>query len=360
MLALIALAGAIGAPVLDRHGDLATQIVRAVVVSAFAVAGTTALLRRPGERQPVVILLGAGLAGAATLSAAVLEAHSHGTVVGSGLISTARLGEPLALALLPTAIMHLLLGLPDGRCRLSRAMIAGGYVIGAGVGVALWTDRPALPLWPVGVELLVAVPIGIVGSQRRYSRSVGLERQRMQWFGWAVAVGLEILLVALALRLLWGWPTRAPLVVAVSSLSIAVALTMGSLHRFATRIDRILSRTVSVAGLTGVIVAAYLLIVVGLGRTPTHSERSLLALSMVASAVAAVAYGPARERLARYANRIVYGEREAPDAVLRTFGSRLSRAVPMDELLLQVAESLRKTLALSAAEVWTGSGGHLE
>ena len=55
-----------------------------------------------------------------------------------------------------------------------------------------------------------------------------------------------------------------------------------------------------------------------------------------------------------------YGEREAPDAVLRTFGSRLSRAVPMDELLLQVAESLRKTLGLRAAEVWTGSRGHLE
>lgn len=360
VLALIAFAGAIAAPVLDRHGDLATQIVRAVVVSAFAVAGTTALLRRPGERQPVVILLGAGLAGVATLSAAVVEAHGHGTAVASGLISVARLGEPLALALLPMAIMHLLLGLPDGKCRLSAAMIAGGYVIGAGVGVAMWADRPSLPLWPLGIELVVAVSIGIIGSQRRYARSVGLERQRMQWFGWAVAVALEILLVALALRLLWGWPTRAPLVVAVSSLSIAVALTMGSLQRFATRIDRILSRTVSVAGLTGVIVAAYLLIVVGLGRTPTHSERSLLVLSMAASAVAAVVYGPARERLAQYANRVVYGEREAPDAVLRTFGSRLSRAIPMDELLLQVAESLRKTLALSAAEVWTGSGGHLE
>ena len=32
----------------------------------------------------------------------------------------------------------------------------------------------------------------------------------------------------------------------------------------------------------------------------------------------------------------------------------------MDELLLQVAESLRKTLGLAAAEVWTGSGGRLE
>ncbi len=90
------------------------------------------------------------------------------------------------------------------------------------------------------------------------------------------------------------------------------------------------------------------------------TQRSLLALSMAAAAVAALLYGPARQRLTQYANRIVYGEREAPDTVLRTFGSRLSRAIPMDELLLQVAESLRKTLGLAAAEVWTGSGGHLE
>ncbi len=56
----------------------------------------------------------------------------------------------------------------------------------------------------------------------------------------------------------------------------------------------------------------------------------------------------------------MYGEREAPDEVLRTFGSRLSRAIPMDELLLQLVESLRKTMALDAAEVWTGQGGLLE
>jgi signal transduction histidine kinase len=56
----------------------------------------------------------------------------------------------------------------------------------------------------------------------------------------------------------------------------------------------------------------------------------------------------------------VYGEREAPDQVLKTFGSRLSRAVPLDELLLQVAESLKKTLGLTTAEIWTGSEGRLE
>ncbi|MDE3085501.1 MAG: hypothetical protein KGJ77_01940 [Acidobacteriota bacterium] len=359
VLVVVSVAAAAGAPVVDHRGDLVSQVVRAVVVGAFAAAGATALWRRPSERQPLLLLVATALGALATISAAVVDAHLHGVTSG-GVVDFARAAEPLALALLPVAAMHLLLGLPDGSCRLSRAVITGGYVVGAGVGLAMWSVRPSLPLWPVGAELVVALAIGVVGSQRRYARSMGLERQRLQWFGWAVSLGLELLLVALALRLLWGWPTRAPLVVALSTLPVAVAFAMGAIQRFAGRIDRILTHTVSLAGLTGVVVAVYLVIVVGLGRTPTHAERSLLALSMAAAAVSALVYGPARDRLAQYANRVVYGEREAPDAVLRTFGSRLSRAVPMDELLLQVAESLRKTLALSVAEVWTGTGGHLE
>jgi signal transduction histidine kinase len=45
---------------------------------------------------------------------------------------------------------------------------------------------------------------------------------------------------------------------------------------------------------------------------------------------------------------------------LRTFGSRLTRAIPLEELLLQLAESLRKTMNLASAEIWTGTGGRLE
>ena len=56
----------------------------------------------------------------------------------------------------------------------------------------------------------------------------------------------------------------------------------------------------------------------------------------------------------------MYGAREAPDEVLRTFGSRMTRAVAMDELLLQLAESLRKTMGLTSAEVYTGGGEVLE
>ena len=360
-VASLAAACGVAAPVVARRGgDLPVEVVRAILVVAWAVAGTVAAIHRPSERQATIILWGTCLGAAAALCAAGLRAHTHGTAMSATVVAVARAGRPLTVALLPIAAMHLLLGLPDGTCRLSRTAIAIGYAIGTAVGIALWTQRPGLPLWPIAVEAAIAVPIGLAGSQHRYRRSQGLERQRMQWFGWAVAVGLEIALLALALRLLWGWPTQSAHIVALSTLPIPIALNVGASKRLAARIDRLLAHTVSIAGLSGVVVCVYLVIVVGLGRTPTHQERSLLALSMAAAAVAALLYGPARQRLSQYANRLVYGEREAPDAVLRTFGSRLSRAIPMDELLLQVAESLRKTLNLAAAEVWTGSGGRLE
>ncbi len=81
---------------------------------------------------------------------------------------------------------------------------------------------------------------------------------------------------------------------------------------------------------------------------------------MVAAAVAAVSFAPARERLTDWANRQVFGARQAPDEVLRTFGARMTRAIGLDELLLQLAESLRKTMALASAEVYTGLGDVLE
>jgi tRNA A37 threonylcarbamoyladenosine synthetase subunit TsaC/SUA5/YrdC len=60
------------------------------------------------------------------------------------------------------------------------------------------------------------------------------------------------------------------------------------------------------------------------------------------------------------ATSFIYGAREAPDEVVRTFGTRLTRAIPMDELLLQLVESLRKTLCSASAEIYTGTGEVLE
>ena len=81
---------------------------------------------------------------------------------------------------------------------------------------------------------------------------------------------------------------------------------------------------------------------------------------MVGAGVAALLYQPARARLERAVGRLLRAEREAPGELLRALGTRLSRALPLDDLLLELAESLSGSLRLEVAEVWTGSGGLLE
>ncbi len=105
---------------------------------------------------------------------------------------------------------------------------------------------------------------------------------------------------------------------------------------------------------------AYLLALAAFGRRPDGSERTLLLLSMLAAAGAAIVYQPARAWLTDRANRIVYGERVSPDEALRTWGSRLTRAIPLDELLLQLAETLRKSMQLSSAQIWVGADSRFE
>jgi hypothetical protein len=100
--------------------------------------------------------------------------------------------------------------------------------------------------------------------------------------------------------------------------------------------------------------------VLALGRFPTEEERTVFVVSMIAAAIAALLDQPAHTRLEHLAGRLLPAERAAPGEVLRALGSWLSRALPLDELLVKLTGSLRRSLALEAIEVWTGSGALLE
>jgi signal transduction histidine kinase len=70
----------------------------------------------------------------------------------------------------------------------------------------------------------------------------------------------------------------------------------------------------------------------------TRGEPNLL-LSLVATAVVAMAFQPMRERLQRLANQLVYGQRATPYAVLAGFSRRIGRALSLDDVLPQMAEA---------------------
>ena len=272
------------------------------------------------------------------------------------------LGVRLAAALLPALAFHLLVSLPGGRLVTSsrKGVVLAGYALGVGVAVVLMSDRDELLVWPLALAWLAALGLGLVASHGRYREAGAVDRRRMQWIGWALAVGAEAVLVIVALEVLADWPDDPAMVALALTGLVPLSLIAGTFPKLIGRIDRVLTYTVSLAGLTALIVVVYVVVVVGLARRPEEGERSLLLLSMLAAGIAALLYLPARRWLTERANRLVYGERVAPDETLRTFGQRLTRAIPLDELLLQLAESLRKSLALTSAEIWTGAGGHLE
>lgn len=218
--------------------------------------------------------------------------------------------------------------------------------------MSAWIDVAAL----VGGGLAVAAA---VVTAVRFRRATGVARARLLWLSWGALVTATVGLAGLALSTLVDWPTDPLTGLAAGCLLLPLAVALGRTPRATQAAEPVLVDTLVVTGLVGLVGGIYVLVVIGLGRVPQGHERTTLALSMGAAAVACTLAFPARRRLEEWANQRVYGERHAPDEALRTFGGRMSRAVPMDELLLQLVETLKKTMHLTAAEIWTGTDGVL-
>ena len=274
----------------------------------------------------------------------------------------------VAVALLPGVGLHLVLGVPDGALAVARpADLGRRRVRGQRRGRrSPARERPPRhrglrPSWSSSRRDAV---VGLVGYVARYRAAASVqERARLQWPAWGVVVAAAISLGTWVLHELAvvARPILRTVVLATTVL-IPLSLALGAVGAARRCASTACSCTPSRwRGWPAMVAASYLLIVLGLGRSPTGDEKTLLGLSMLAAAIAALLWIPVRERLTEFATRRVYGERHAPDEVIRTFGSRLTRALPLDELLLQLAESLKKTMSLSVAEVWTrGATGRLE
>ena len=207
-----------------------------------------------------------------------------------------------------------------------------------------------------GAVLWLAVGVVVMVRLRG---ATGAARGRLMWLVWGELVTVAVASVAGALSLLVDWPARPFPGWAVAWALVPLSVLVGRSHRLVLAADRVVVHTVVVSGLVGMTGVVYLFVVLGLGRTPVGHERTILVLSIGAAAVASLFALPVRSRLEEWANQRVYGDRRSPDEALRTFGGRMSRSVPMDELLLQLVETLRSTMHLSVAEIWTGSDGQL-
>ena len=322
----------------------ARSVVLLVLVVVWCAAAVFVGVRRRDEALAPIMLTVAGLV------ALGLVAREHRP-----------LGVTVAIAVAAACVLHLFTVLAQATTgRGTRGLVVVAYVMAVAAGLSCDVLNSGGDHMVLAGLWIVLLTIGAKVANVGYRSATAAVRRRMQWTGWSLAVVLEVGLVVVALRLMARWPPHPGDVVIASTAVVPLAFVAASHDRMIARVDRLLTATVSAAGLTALVIVAYGAVVLALGRRLHDGERSLLLLSMVAATLAALAYLPLRTRLNDAANQLVYGERVAPDEALRTWGSRLTRAIPLDELLLQLAESLRKSMSLASAEVFTGSGGVYE
>jgi two-component system NarL family sensor kinase len=198
----------------------------------------------------------------------------------------------------------------------------------------------------------VLVGIGLLGSVTsmivRFRRSRGIKRNQMKWLAYAGFFVIAGIILSSSLTGLFpGNPNIDELAIIVTDLSvagIAVATWVAiSRHRLYD-IDLIINRTLVYGALTAIIIASYILVVGLLGAF--FQTRGALAVSLVATGLVAVGFQPLRDRLQRGVNRMMYGQRDEPYAVISRLGRRLESTLDPESVLPTIVDTVAQTLKL--------------
>ena len=216
---------------------------------------------------------------------------------------------------------------------------------------------PALEtiLLNVGVVAVLATGLlGLVSLLMRFRGARGGERQQLRLISYcaSLVVLLELTLIAFEALgvdetdLIWG--AMAILLLAGFPAAVAIAVLKYRLYD----IDVVIRKTVVYAILAGFITLVYVAIVVGLGSLVSGD----LLLSVVATAVVALAFQPVRERASRIANGLVYGKRATPYEVLSRFSERVGGTYATEDVLPRTARVIAEGTGAERVEVWLRVG----
>jgi signal transduction histidine kinase len=146
-----------------------------------------------------------------------------------------------------------------------------------------------------------------------------------------------------------------PLVVPALPIAIGIASMKYRLYD----IDVVINRTLVYGALALFITTVYVAIVVGIGALIGSGGKPNLALSVIATAIVAVAFQPVRERVQKVANRLVYGNRATPYEVLSQFSERVAESYAADDVLPRMARVLAEGTGAARADVWLRTGAIL-
>jgi two-component system, NarL family, sensor kinase len=278
-------------------------------------------------------------------------------------------------ALLPITLALLLF--PDGKLLSSRwRPIAWAAVLSAGVFTFSMAFHPG-PLVEMG--LTIANPYGIVGGEGilnalmtlvspfllvsifgsiasivvRFRNAAGRERAQLKWLAFA---GVLVIVGNIVGAVPWMiWPDSpisqelSIVIMSVTLMNIVIATGIAILRYQLWDIHILINRTLVYGLLTALVVVIYVVIVGALGIL-LQAGGSLL-VSLFGTGIVAISFQPLRERLQRAVNRLMYGERDDPYAVLGRLAERLEVVVASQAVLPTIVETVADAFKLPYAAI---------
>lgn len=280
-------------------------------------------------------------------------------------LMAATLGAALPLLLLPDG------QLPSPRWRPVLAAIIGASVLGTAgfltvpgridappyqslttpLGLPSLGPLPGL-LGSVGVVgLLLGSFAGVVSLVRRYRRVDGLPRQQLRWVG----VGGVVALLGIAVSSAIGTTGVGLIAGILAANAMPVCIAVAVLRYRLYDLGRLVSRTVTYAAVTGLLVAAYVgLVTVVSQLTPSSSSLSVAASTLTVAAL----FKPVRERVQRAVDRRFNRARFDAELTVDAFRQQLREQISLDRLRVDLLAVTQQTMQPASTSLWLRDTGH--
>lgn len=349
-----------------------------LIAASFTAVGLFVVGRRPGNREGW-LFIATGLAHAVLFFGRQYGFFAASTAEGPDALPATTwvtwLGVwPLPLVMVLAGVT--LMCFPDGRLPSPRWRPVVAAMMAAGAVLAICSA-----LWPVEYaenSLSVPHPLHVGGydtAQRlwnviaspaylliqlawaacvvvRMRRAKGDEARQLRWFVYAVAIGAA----AMAMGLIF-FGSAAPGVLAVPVVAVAAGVAIVKYRLY--DIDLVINKTLVVGAMAAIITAGYVAVVVGFGRLVGVEPGPSPVLAIVATAIVAIAFEPARRRVQRMADRLIYGDRPSPYEALARLSTQLSGARRHADLFSELASTVAGGVGAAEVTLWVGADEEL-
>jgi signal transduction histidine kinase len=183
------------------------------------------------------------------------------------------------------------------------------------------------------ITLLVLFVVCTASLVARFRRAPVEERQQLKWIAYAAGVlAAGIVVTALTIQApVFAFVLLGPLL----PIAAGVAILKYRLYD----IDVVVNRSLVFGALAIFITAVYVAVVVGFGALLGGGGHPNVVLSLLATAIVALAFQPVRERVQRLVNQLVYGKRATAYEVMREFSNRVAASLSTEEVLSKMAET---------------------